>query len=300
MTNTRFTDAWKRSQGDWYGEEERFTVSGPTDPAHGDKSDAPPPLMMDAPTSQGEGEIYTDVLWENYDFLEPSLTIDEDAGAVQGQGVPEVVGHGYGGITQPGADIGALAAMRGRDRGAAKKQTSGTPTYKFFNDLYFGFFSKGFGRPPLANMPVSPVYVRGISGHALNNGPQSRPTAWTVNSDDEELNNAARKGDYEGSNVERGAFQPSRQIPIDYPGAALKGKQTVKTVEADIVTIIGDAPPPHESDTYASPFSSLQRFMPTRRRVRGSRRDPGPWDESLQALDVGVAQPVGADGLVAN
>lgn len=294
--NTRFTDAWARSQRDWYGEDERFTVSGPTDPAHGDKSDAPPPLMMDAPTAQGGGEIYTDALWENYDFLEPSLTIDEEP--VEGQGVPEESGHGYGGFFQPGADIAQLAARRGRDKGAAKRQTSTTPTYKFFNDLYFGYFTRGFGRVPLANMPVSPVYVRGISGHALNNGPQSRPTAWTVGPDDEATNNAARKGDYESSNVQRDAFQPVRQIPYDLPGA--RGSHPVKAVEADIVTIIGDAPPPHESDTYASPFSSLQRFLPTRRRVRGSRRDPGPWDESLQAMDVGVAQPVGADGLVAN
>jgi hypothetical protein len=295
MTNTRFSDAWKRSQSDWYGEDERFSVSGPTDPAHGDKSDAPPPLMMDAPTSQGGGEIYTDSLWENTDWLETALTIDEER--ADGQGNPQDVGHGFGGVTQPGADIGRLAAMRGQDRGAARRKTTSTTTYKFWNDLYFDFFTRGWGRPPLANMPVSPVYVRGISGHALNNGPQGRPTAWSVNPDDEQINNAARKGDYLGNNVQRDAFKPNRQIPIDYPAA--KG-ETVKYVEADIVTIIGDAPPPHQSDVYASPFSSLQRFLPTRRRVRGIRREPGPWDESLQATSAAISYPSGADGMVVN
>jgi hypothetical protein len=72
-------------------------------------------------------------------------------------------------------------------------------------------------------------------------------------------------------------------------------------VEPDIVTIIGDAPPPEKSDVYASPFSSLQKFMPTRRRPRGIRRDPAPWDEDLLAVTpVGVITPLGVDGMVVN
>jgi hypothetical protein len=249
--------------------------------------------MMDASTAQDGGEIYTDAKWENWEQLPPSMVIDETP--VGGQGVPAESGHGFGGDFTPGQDIGVLAAHRGVDLGAARRATQTTPTYKFFDDTFFGYFTRGFGRPPLANMPVSPVYVRGISGHALNNGPQHRPTAWTVNPDDEAINNGARRGDYEGSNVQRD-FRPPRQIPSDMPGA--RGNN-IKYVEADIVTIIGDAPPPHQSDVYASPFSSLQKFMPKRRKVRGIRRDPGPWDEDLQSLDLGVSQPSGIDGLVA-
>lgn len=292
MPDTRFTDAWKRSQSDWYGEEERFTVSGPTDPAHGDKRDAPPPLMLDAPTPQDGGEIYTDTVWENWEQLVPATVIDETP--VQGQGVPSESGHGFGGDFTPGQDIAVLAGHRGTDRGAHRRATRTTPVYKFFDDTFFGYFTRGFGTVPLARMQTNPVYVRGISGHPLNNGPQSRPTAWTVNPDDEAISVGARRGDYESSNVQRD-FRPPRQIPSDMPGA--KGNN-IKYVEADIVTIIGDAPPPHQSDTYASPFSSLQKFMPKRRKVRGMRRDPGPWDEDLMSLDVGVAQPVGIDGLV--
>jgi hypothetical protein len=293
--NTRFTDAWRRqSESDFYGENERFTVSGPTDPAHGDKSDAPPPLMMDAPTSQDGGEIYTDATWENWDALEDPIRIDETP--VGGQGTPAETGHGFGGDFTPGQDISVLAGHRGIDRGAHIRATRTTPTYKFWDDKFFGFFTTGFNTP-LSRMPVSnPVYVRGLSAHPVNNGQPSRPTAWTVNDDDEKISNSARRGDYEGSNVERGAFSPPRAIPYDLPGA--KGTHPIKVVESDIITIIGDAPPPHQSDTYASPFSSLQKFMPKARRVRGTRRDPGPWDEDLQSQDVGVSQPTGADGLV--
>lgn len=292
--NTRFSDAWLRSQSDFYGEQERFTVSGPTDPEHGNKADAPPPLMMDAPTAQSGGEIYTDSVWENWEALEESITIDETP--VQGQGNPEQSGHGFGGDFMPGQDIAVLAGHRGIDRGAHIRATRTTPTYKFWDDKFFGFFTTGGGPVPLARMQTAPQYVRGISGHPLNNGPQSRPTAWTVNPDDEKISVGARRGDYEGSNVERGAFHPVRQIPYDLPGA--RGSHPIKVVEADIVTIIGDAPPPHQSDTYASPFSSLQKFLPKRRKVRGTRRDPGPWDEDLQSQDLGVQQPVGVDGLV--
>lgn len=287
-TNTRYADAWARQASDWYGEKERFTVSGPTDPEHGNRADAPPPLMMDAATAQTGGEIVTDVKWENYEHLDPAITIDETP--VQGQGVPEESGHGYGGIFEPGADIAHLAAMRGRDLGAAKRATSTTPTYKFFDDLFYGYFTHGWEPPPITHRGSDPVFIRGINSHPVNNGPSARVGTWTVEGD------GWKRGEYEASNVQRGAFKPTRQIPVDLPG----GKpHQVKMVEADIVTIIGDAPPPVESDTYASPFSSLQKFMPTRRRVRGLRREPGPWDEDLQAVDVGVAQPTGADGLVA-
>lgn len=293
--NTRFTDAWRRqSESDFYGEDERFTVSGPTDPAHGDKSDAPPPLMMDAPTSQSGGEIYTDSTWENWEQLEEPITIDETP--VQGQGNPEQVGHGFGGDFMPGQDISVLAGHRGIDRGAHIRATRTTPTYKFWDDKFFGFFSTGFDPPPVTHGANNPVFIRDVNGHPANNGPQSRPTAWRVNPNDEKIVNGARRGDYEESNVERGAFQSPRSIPYDLPGA--KGTHPRKVVEADIVTIIGDAPPPHQSDTYASPFSSLQKFLPKRRKVRGTRRDPGPWDEDLQSLDLGVSQAVGVDGLV--
>jgi hypothetical protein len=277
---TRFTDAWIRSQADWYGDFDRFTVSGPTDAAHGDKSDAPPPLMMDSPRAQSGGEIFTDTVWEDYDNLPPATVIDETP--VQGQGVPEHSGHGYGGVTRIGASDAELAAARGRDVGAATRATTTTPTYKFFSDVFFGFFTRGFEPPPMATQPSSPVFVRGINSHASNNGPQGRPTAWSVDGD------GWKRGFYEGSAVDR-EFSPPRRHHGEF-----------KMVEADIVTIIGDVAPPEKSDVYASPFSTLQTFLPKRRRVRGIRRDPGPWDEDLQAQEAGVITLAGADGMVVN
>jgi len=278
---TRFQDAWVRSQTEWYGDYDRFTVSGPTDPAHGDKSDAPPPLMMDAPVLQTGGEIITDVMWENYEHLPPATPIDETP--VEGQGTPAESGHGYGGITRTSATQGDLGAARGRDVGAHKRATRTTPTYRFFNDYFFGFFTRGFEPPPITERPGAPVFIRGINAHAVNNGPQGRPTAWSVDGD------GWKRGDYEGSNVNRDFTPPNRR------------HGEFKMVEPDIVTIIGDVAPPDRWDPYAAPVSTLQRFLPRRRRVRGIRRDPGPWDEDLQALPpAGQITTSGADGMVVN
>lgn len=283
---TRYTDAWMRSQAQWYDDPDRFTVNTRPDEAHGDKSDAPPPLMMDAPVLQAGGDVLTDTIWENYQHLPPATLIDETP--IEGQGNPAEVGHGFGGVFLPGASEAVLGAARGRDTGAARRATTTTPTYKFFSDAFFGFFTRGFDRPPITQNSGNPVFIRGINGHPVNNGPQGRPTAWTVNSDDEQISNSARKGDYEGSAVQRD-FSPPHRVHGQF-----------KMVEPDIVTIIGDVPPPDKPDTYASPFSTLQRFLPTRRRVRGIRRDPGPWDEDLQAMGPVLTMAQSVDGLVVN
>jgi len=276
---TRYTDAWARTATEWYGDYDRFTVSGPTDPAHGDKSEAPPPLMMDAPILQSGGEIITDVVWEQFEHLPPSIVIDETP--VQGQGTPEASGHGVGGLTTPGADIIDLAARRGDGYGADKRATRTTPVYRFFNETFFGYFTRGFEPPPITHGAVSPVYIRGINGFPANDGDGGRPTSWTVEAE------SWHRGEYESSNVQRDFTPPNR----------VHGQ--VKMVEPDIVTIIGDVQPPEQSDVYATPFSTLQRFLPTRRRVRGIRRDPGPWDEDLMAMESGgVIYPGSADGMV--
>ena len=276
MTYARYTDAWARRE--WAIDPERFSVSGPTDPAHGDKSDAPPPLQMDAPRLQEGGEIYTDVYCEMYEVLPPPMLIDTTP--VEGSGTPQETGHGYGGVYTPGIDAGVAGAVRGRDLGAVKRGSSTSPMYRFFNETFYGFFTRGFEPPPMAQQPSSPVFVRGLNSHASNNGPQGRPTAWSVDGD------GWKRGDYEGTAINRDFSPPNRR------------HGEVKMVEPDIVTIIGDVPPPEQSDTYANPFSTLQRFIPWRRRVSGIRRDPGPWDDDLVAQEAGIIAPVSADGMV--
>lgn len=282
----RYDDAWLRSQANWYADPDRFTVDTPTDQAHGDKSDAPPPLMMDAPVLQSGGEIFSDVKIETFHELAPALPIDQTP--VKGHGTPEESGHGHGGITTPGADIGNLASRRGLSEGAAKRETSSTTPYQFFNEIFFGYFTKGFEPPPITHGNGDAVLRRGLNGYPENDGDGGRPTAWSVDQDIEIVGGTWRRGDYESSNVDRDLTPPNRR------------HGEVKMVEADIVTIIGDAPPPAKSDVYASPWSSLQKFMPKRRRVGGIRRDPGPWDEDIVANASEMpSYGVSSDGLVA-
>lgn len=260
-----FQDAWARQQAALVGNDpDRFTVNTPTDPGHGDKSEAPAPLMMDAPQAPGGGEIYFDGYFENRMHLPNPTLIDREP---VGIGTPEQTGHGYGGRFNPGATTAELGFVRGRDMGAADRQTRTDSKYRHFDDDFYGLSIDAYRDVPINRMgPGNPVFIRGINGHPANDGPSGRPWAWRVNSPSWHL------GVYEESKIQRN-FQPPT---LDRNG-------TPKVVEADITTIIGDAPPPSKSDVYASPWSALQKFMPKRRRVSGIRRDPGPWDEDMQA-----------------
>jgi hypothetical protein len=278
----RFQDAWARQQAAIVGTDpDRFTVATPTDPRHGDKSEAPAPLMMDAPISQGGGELYSDALFENRGHLpQPSLI---DRTPVEGQGTPEETGHGYGGCYTPGENIAKLAFYRGRDDGAADKQTRTDTKYRKSDDNFYGLSIDAFRDTPIARMGVgNPALgtTRGINGFSVNDGDSGRPWAWRVNMPSWHL------GVYEESKIDRRFEPPSMR------------RDQMKMIEADIVTIIGDAPPPAKSDTYASPFSALQKFMPKRRKVRGIRRDPGPFDEDQLAMPTPEYVGMGVDGLV--
>ena len=282
----RYEGAWLRSQANWHDDPERFTVDKPTDPSHGDRSTAPPPLMMDAPVFQAGGEVYTDSLWENFDFLPPATEIDTTP--IQGQGTPEESGHGHGGLFRPGASEAELASYRGQDHGAGRRETRSNTVYQFFNEVFYGVFSKGWEPPPITVDAGSPVFIRGINGHPANNGPGSRPTAWNTDEDTAIVGYGAwRRGDYEASVIQRDFTPPDRR------------HGEIKVVENDIITIIGDAPPPDKSDVYASPFSSLQKFLPKRRTIGALRRDPGPWDEDIiaQQPEAGTIPIGSADGM---
>lgn len=282
---TRYDDAWLKTSAQWYDDPDVFTVSKTgTDPEHGNTAMAPRPLMQDAPTLPEGGEIYSDIVIEWREQLPPAMPIDHTP--VQGQGNPGEVGHGYGGITTPGEDIGSLAAMRGEDLGAAKRGTSSTTMFRFVTDTFFGFFSKGFEPPPISHGATgSPVFTRGINSFGHNNG-QGRPWSWGTSDETTGGPGAWRRGDYEGSNVQRRFRAPHRT------------HDQVKMVEPDIVTIIGDAPPPDQWDPYAPQVSLLQKFLPKRRRVRGIRREAGPFDEDFQSLETVTYSP-SVDGLVA-
>jgi len=280
MPASQFRDTWARSQAAIVGNDpDRFTVATPTDPGHGDSSEAPAPLMMDAPVAQGGGELYSDAFFENRGGIPRSTLVDRTP--VEGSGNPEMTGHGYGGSYVPGESIAKLAFYRGRDDGAADRHTRTDTKYRKSDDDFYGLSIDASRDVPLTRMaPGNPVFIRGINGHPVNDGESGRPWGWSVNQPSWHL------GVYEESKINRRFEPPSMHRTV------------VKPVEADIVTIIGDAPPPDKSDTYASPFSSLQRFMPGRRKVRGIRRDPGPFDEDMQAQNSPEFGGYGVDGLV--
>lgn len=273
---TRYANAWAAQATQWYGEQERFTVSNTaTDPAHGDKSEAPAPLMMDAPVLPAGGEIYSDVHWE-----ETPNPVQIDRTPVRGHGTPQDSGHGFGGNFRIGASDAQLAAHRGVDLGADKRETSSPPVYWFHDDHPYTTHTVGFEPPPIAQMHNNPALIRGINGYAANDGPAGRLASWSVEGE------SWRRGDYYQENIARGAFHPP-----------LRHHREIKMVEPDYPTIIADAPPPDKPDTYASPFSSLQTFMPRFRRPFGTRREPGPWDEQLNAQEVTEGATNYADGL---
>lgn len=285
---TKYTDAWKNQQ--FYPELERFTVQNPPDPGHGDKSEAPNAIIMqDAPVLQDGGELFTDVIFENYQHLPPSVRIDETP--VDGSGTAAERGHGYGGFygflsDAVGYGRGYLGNLRGRDLGADKRATSqfGRP-YRFFNEEWFGILLSGFEPPPITAGPGDKVLRRGLNAYPENDGSGGRvraigPGSWDVNTP------SWRRGWYLWSNVNRDFTPPNRT------------HTTARMVRPDIVTIVSSAPPPAKSDKYASPFFSLQKFMPKSRKVRGTRRVPGPWDdESVTNYEPNFEVP-SIDGMV--
>lgn len=297
-STTRYENAWKASQA--YPDPDRFTVETPPDSAHGDRSEMPNAvIMIDAPMAYGGGEIVShDVIWENFSRLNPSDHIDNTP--VYGPGNASDKGHGYGGISAPlsanepsskdpiatpGYGRSFLGLMRARDMGAARRATRQNPKYKFWNETWFANVIDGFRTIPLSANSGEAVLRRGINGYPENDGEGGRSRgnnshSWRVESPSWKL------GTYLQTNIQRDFTPPNRT------------HGEVKMVHPHIVTIIGDAPPPDKSDKYASPFSSLQKFLPKRRSNTGLRRVPGPWDEDIIATYPDVTGLPGADGMV--
>lgn len=300
----RYTDAWLKLQFD--PDPDRFTVETPPDPGHGDVTEPSQAVVMqDAPILQGGGEIVTDALFEELTHLSPSVPVDSTP---VGHGVPRT-GHGSppGGTTRPlSAEEGygrqVMGGLRGTDHGAAIAGMidPGRP-YRFYDDDMFGYTSEGADDTPLSGMPGSPILVRGLNAYDANDGTGGRTrqltvrahgatkdipvSSWRVNAP------SWKRGLYLGSNVQRGAFHPPRRTHREHHYGL-----------PNVVTIVGDAPPPDKPDKYASPFSSLQRFglNTARTRVPASRRIPGPWDEAIVVANTDKAVPdsQSADGWV--
>lgn len=298
-----YANAWlNQQQNRWTPDRDRFTVETPPDPAHGDFSVPPEAVVMQgAPPAEAGGDIVSDVNWENAKHLPTSHLIDRTP--VDGQGTVQQRGHGYGGTSRPyaknvprtgdfnrtpGYGRGFLGFFRGRDDGAAKDQTSQPPKYQFFNEQWFGVITSGFAAPPITSGPGDRVLRRGLNAYPENDGDGGRTrdggvnvgSSWTVNMP------SWKRGDYLRTNVNRDFTPPNRT------------HDNARFNRPDVVTIIGDAPPPTESDKYASPFTSLQKFLPKRRRIRGIRRVPGPFDEQSIVDTQATFEIPSADGMI--
>lgn len=288
-----FKDTWLRSQ--WSPDPDRFTVETPPDPEHGDRAEpANAVVMQDAPLLQGGGEIVTDACMEHDFYRSKTVVIDQTP---VGHGPPAgKAGHGYGGWfgffdATEGYGRGILGALRGRDLGADRRATVqvGRP-WRFSDDNYFGTMTAGAHDTPLSDETAAPVLVRGLNAYPANDGPGGRTRgdgtgSWTVNGP------SWKPGLYLGSNVQRGAFHP----PI-------RTHRAMKWNQPNIVTVVGDAPPPVRPTKYDSPFGSLQQFglnVPGRRRP-AMRRQPEPWDNEVVTANTDRAQVEGqvADSMV--
>jgi hypothetical protein len=284
---TTYRDAWLKQQ--FYKDPDRFTVETPPDPGHGDTSELPNAIVMQqAPIAPGEGLIFSDIAWENSTHLTQPNPIDTTP--IDGQGTPVDRGHGYGGIFRPEEapkyGRGPLGAVRGRNLGAPRKQTGqlGRP-YRFFNEKWFATLTQGYEPPPITEGTGDPELRRGLNAYPENDGDGGRTrgngtNSWRVNIP------SWKRGTYQGSNIQRDFTPPNRT------------HTNARMVRPDIVTIVGDSPPPPKSDKYSSPFTALQKFLPKRRRVSGLRKAPGPWDEAIVSTSPQPISPTPIDGLV--
>lgn len=262
----RYSRAWANMQ---FAQDPQHGVLPEPDPEHRKKGAGDPNPAWNAPVYQDSGQIGTDVLpggvnHEGHDVPPTVPLIDR---------TPTT--HVDGGEFSAFNTQYELQEAHNKDRGAALKERYQANAYEFFNERYYDAWLDGSPAPAITE-GVKAAYVRGINSAEVNNGPSGRTRAWS---------GRWRAGRYQYHNVNRNFSPPRRQH--DY-----------RFVQPNVVTHIGDAPPPDKPDTYSSPFSSLQRFIKDIKTKPMARRVPPPFDEDLiydGSADVPQA-PVGYDG----
>lgn len=295
MAEARYTGLWLAQQSQSYEDPDRFTVEPPPDPGHGATADAPDPavVMQSAPTLQGGGEIVTDVVVEERDGRAPADRIDWTP-TLQ----PEASNTPPGGLFRLSDTPPLMALVRGLNLGAVRREVGqlGRPV-QFPNEQYFGLSIKSSGPPPMTREGSDEVLQRGINAYPVNSGPGGRVRPSTAGATPA---GRAGRGSWRGSGFKLGCYDPLvTNVQRDF-NPPRRTHRRFRIVEPDIITRVGDAPPPDKPDKYASPFSKLQQFglQVTRTRRPGMRRAPGPWDEAVVASAPTVSGGVSVDGLV--
>jgi hypothetical protein len=291
----RYTGAWLAAQAEQYEDPDRFTVEPAPDPAHGWTDDAPDAavVMQTAPTLQGGGEISTDATIEERYGRPPADPIDRTPTAGHAAKASPPGGHFHLSHTTP-----SMAGVRGADMGAVRREVGqlGRP-FRFPTEQWFGLTVEGSAAPPITEGAGDEVLRRGLNAYPDNTGPGGRVRAAGPGRTPA---GRAGRGSWAGSGFLRGRYDDlvtNVQRHFKVPNRTHK---RFRVVHPDVVTYVGDAPPPDKSDKYASPFSKLQRFglNVTRTRKPGMRRAPGPWDEAVVASAPTVSGGVSVDGLV--
>lgn len=157
--------------------------------------------------------------------------------------------------TPPGHGV---SESHSADHGATLASDYAPEAYQFFNEHYYSYDLEANGPMPIVTKAGNALpWLRG-----LNSSPVNNPAV------DSYAGRGWRQGRYIGSNVNRD-FTPQRR-QHDY-----------RFVRPDVVTIIGDAPPPVKPTRYGPMHSSLQRFRKDIKSRPMQRRQPPPFDEDM-------------------
>lgn len=259
----RYTGAWARSQ-----QAERDPQHGvlpTTDPRHATPGDQDPNPNWKAPVYPDPGDNNQVLGADDWKMAPHPGPIDR---------TPQ--SHTDGGVYSTFNTPQELQATHDDERGAGRRSRFDIPLYEFEHEHYYSARFDGSPPPAMASRAGLP-HVRGIGANPLNNGPSGRNRPGRDNV-------TPRPGVYQWSNVNRD-FAPPRRTK-DY-----------RFVRPNVVTEIGDAPPPDKPDTYSSPFSALQRMILDIKDKPMSRRVPAPFDEDLIVDNFpGHQLPVGYNG----
>jgi hypothetical protein len=295
MAPPRYTGLWLAAQDQAHEDPDRFTVETPPDPEHGWSDDAPDPavVMQDAPTLQGGGELVTDAIIEERTGRAPADAIDQTP--TRGHAAKDSPPGGHFHLSHDTPD---MAGVRGADLGAVRREVGqlGRP-FRFAQEQWFGLTVDGSAAPPITHGDGDDVLRRGLNAYPENTGTGGRVRAAGPGRTPA---GRAGRGSWQGSGFLRGRyddFVTNVQRNFKVPN---RTHRRFRIVQPDVITHVGDNPPPDKPDKYASPFTKMQRFGLNFARTRkpGMRRAPGPWDEAVVAGAPTVSGGVPVDGLV--
>jgi hypothetical protein len=252
-------------------EGDRFTVETGPDPEHQRPGAADPNPSWNAPVYGDVGQFATDV-------VPGGVHSEAHQVPAQVQVLDETTpGHQAGYVGDAYSHPATLQAAHRVDEGAHVRNRYHPDAFEFAHEHYYDATVEGSPAPAIVDRAQGP-YGRGLSSAPMNNAgnERDRPGRSGV---------VWRPGVYRWHNVNRD-FTPPRRA------------HDFRWLRPDVVTYIGDAPPPAKPDQYSSPFSSLQRF---RRDIKSRpmlRRVPAPFDEDLiyDGSNAAPQLPVGYDG----